>query len=171
VSSLVSRRFLGKLCLPRILWTFLSCCACLLAVDESYDYIHFLVPYEHEDRLPFMLAHLKVRCCLNCVQYIALLFIKHQLFAESCKRSLCRRRPNATNASGRSLPQRHTEGWAWTCRGQWARIYYKLLKRNHSANFLLNCVPGWGPIRDSRSHWRKYCYSSPHWSRVHSIAE
>ena len=30
------------------------------AVDESYDYIHFLVPYENEDSLPLMLAYLKV---------------------------------------------------------------------------------------------------------------
>jgi hypothetical protein len=28
-------------------------------VDESLDYVHFLVPYEHEDRLPLLFAYLK----------------------------------------------------------------------------------------------------------------
>ena len=27
--------------------------------DESLDYLHFLVPYEHEDRLPALFSHLK----------------------------------------------------------------------------------------------------------------
>jgi energy-coupling factor transporter ATP-binding protein EcfA2 len=29
------------------------------SVDETQDYVHFLVPYENEDRLPLMLAHVK----------------------------------------------------------------------------------------------------------------
>ena len=34
--------------------------ACFPAVDESLDYVHFLVPYEHEDKLPLLFAYLKV---------------------------------------------------------------------------------------------------------------
>lgn len=37
-----------------------NCCV-PVAVDESLDYVHFLVPYEHEDRLPALFAHIKVR--------------------------------------------------------------------------------------------------------------
>lgn len=36
----------------------------LPAGDESLDYVHFLVPYEHEDRLPALFSHLKVCLCL-----------------------------------------------------------------------------------------------------------
>ena len=28
--------------------------------DESLDYVHFLVPYEHEDKLPLIFSYLKV---------------------------------------------------------------------------------------------------------------
>ncbi|KAL4424942.1 hypothetical protein ABPG77_009671 [Micractinium sp. CCAP 211/92] len=35
--------------------------------DESLDYVHFLVPYEHEDRLPALFAHLKSNPALGVV--------------------------------------------------------------------------------------------------------
>ena len=31
------------------------------SADETQDYVHFLVPYENEDKLPLMLAHIKSR--------------------------------------------------------------------------------------------------------------
>lgn len=40
----------------------------IFAVDESHDYVHFLTPYENEDKLPLMLEYLKVLFCVgDCI--------------------------------------------------------------------------------------------------------
>ena len=41
----------------------------LPAVDESLDYLHFLVPYEREDQLPLLLAFLKARVMRGGIGY------------------------------------------------------------------------------------------------------
>lgn len=39
----------------------------LLAADEGAEYLHFLVPYEHEDKLPMLFTYLKARSLLFSV--------------------------------------------------------------------------------------------------------
>lgn len=85
------------------------------SVDETHEYVHFQVPYENEDKLPLMLAYVKVSC------HACLLLLSLQLTlsidAESCCRFESGRRAAPTDPSGGGLLKRHKESRAQVCRG------------------------------------------------------